>query len=99
MKDVYQVIRRPIVTEKGVAGKENPQIRTICLEVHPQATKTEIKQAVQRIFKVKVESVRTSNYVGKERRRGRFAGYRRDWKKAFVKLKEGEKMVEFAAHV
>ena len=97
MNDIYQVIRRAIVTEKGVAAKENQ--RTLCLEVHPQATKNEIKQAVQTIFKVKVESVRTANFVGKERRRGRFAAFRPDWKKAFVKLKEGEKMVEFAAHV
>jgi large subunit ribosomal protein L23 len=48
---------------------------------------------------VKVESVRTANFVGKERRRGKYAGFRPDWKKAFVKLKEGEKMVEYAAHV
>ena len=97
MTSLYHVIRRPIVTEKAVAAKENQ--RTLCLEVHPRATKSEIKQAVQKILKVQVESVRTANFVGKERRRGRFAGYRRDWKKAFVKLKEGEKMVEFAAHV
>ncbi len=97
MKHVYQVIRRPIVTEKGEATKEN--LRTLCLEVHPQATKSEVKEAVERIFKVKVESVRTANFAGKERRRGRFSGFRPDWKKAFVKLKKGEKMVEFAAHV
>ena len=97
MKNVYDVIRRPIVTEKGVAAKETQ--RTLCLEVHPSATKTEVKQAVEKIFKVKVEAVRTANFYGKERRRGKFAGYRADWKKAFVKLKEGEKMVEFAAHV
>ena len=97
MNSLYQVIRRPIITEKAVAAKENQ--RTLCLEVHPRATKSEIKQAVQKILKVKVESVRTANFVGKERRRGRFAGYRRDWKKAYVRLQEGEKMVEFAAHV
>lgn len=97
MKNVYQVIRRPIVTEKGVAAKENQ--RTLCLEVDPRASKTEVKQAVERIFKVKVETVRTANFPGKERRRGRFAGYRPDWKKALVRLKKGEKMVEYAAHV
>jgi large subunit ribosomal protein L23 len=97
MNNVYDVIRRPVVTEKGLAAKENH--RTLCLEVAPAATKTDIKTAVERIFKVKVESVRTATFVGKERRRGRYAGYRPDWKKAFVKLKEGEKMVEYAAHV
>jgi large subunit ribosomal protein L23 len=97
MTNVYHVIRRPLVTEKGLAAKEIN--RTLCLEVAPAATKTDIKAAVERIFKVKVESVRTANFVGKERRRGRYAGFRPDWKKAFVKLKEGEKMVEYAAHV
>lgn len=93
----YTIIRRPVVTEKGLAAKENA--RTLCLEVSPDATKSDIKTAVERIFKVKVELVRTANFPGKERRRGKYAGYRPDWKKAFVKLKEGEKMVEYAAHV
>ena len=97
MSNVYDVIRRPVVTEKGLAAKENK--RTLCLEVAPSATKSDIKAAVERIFKVKVESVRTAMYVGKERRRGRYSGFRPDWKKAFVRLKEGEKMVEYAAHV
>lgn len=97
MRNPYQVIRKPIITEKAVAFKENQ--RTLCLEVDRRATKSEVRQAVERVFKVKVESVRTANFAGKERRRGRFAGYRRDWKKAYVKLKQGEKMVEFAAHV
>lgn len=96
MRDAWHVLRRPLITEKAVDQKELK--RTLCFEVHPDATKTEIKQAVQRIFKVKVASVHTANFHGKERRRGRFAGYRRDWKKAFVRLKEGEKMVEFAEH-
>jgi large subunit ribosomal protein L23 len=93
----FMVIRRPVVTEKGLAAKENA--RTLCLEVAPSATKTDIKAAVEKIFKVKVELVRTANFHGKERRRGKYAGFRPDWKKAFVKLKEGEKMVEYAAHV
>jgi large subunit ribosomal protein L23 len=97
MTNVYHVIRRPLVTEKGLTAKEVN--RTLCLEVAPAATKTDIKTAVEKIFKVKVESVRTANFVGKERRRGKYAGFRPDWKKAFVKLKEGEKMVEYAAHV
>jgi large subunit ribosomal protein L23 len=54
---------------------------------------------VQKIFKVKVDSVRTANFQGKERRRGKFAGYRPDWKKAYVRLKAGEKMPEYAANI
>ncbi len=94
MKEVWHVLKRPLITEKAVGQKEI--LRTMCFEVHPHATKTEIKQAVQQIFKVKVSSVQTANFPGKQRRRGRFSGYRRDWKKAYVRLKEGEKMVDFA---
>jgi len=54
---------------------------------------------VQTIFKVKVRSVRTANYPGKERRRGKFAGYRPDWKKAYVRLRSGEKMPEYAQNL
>lgn len=92
--NIYQVISRPIITEKGLAAKDEQ--RTLCFEVHPDATKTEVKEAVQQLFKVKVESVRTANFPGKERRRGRLVGYQKDWKKAFVKLKSGEKMIEYA---
>jgi large subunit ribosomal protein L23 len=67
--------------------------------VATQATKTEIRQAVQTIFKVKVHSVRTATYPGKERRRGKFTGYRPDWKKAYVRLKSGEKMPEYAQNL
>lgn len=96
MKDVWEILRRPIITEKGLDQKDKR--RTVCFQVHPHATKTEIKQAVQKIFKVKVDSVQTANFAGKERRRGRFTGYRPDWKKAYVRLKAGEKMIEFAEH-
>ena len=97
MKSPYQIIRKPVITEKGLAVKENEG--TLVFEVAPTATKTEIKQAVQSIFKVKVDSVRTANFPGKERRRGKFAGYRPDWKKAYVKLKAGEKMPEYAQNL
>lgn len=90
----FDIISRPIVTEKGVAKKEAE--RTLCFEVHPEANKTQIKEAVQKLFKVKVDDVRTVNNVGKLRRRGRFAAYRGDWKKAYVVLKAGEKMPEYA---
>ena len=68
-------------------------------EVAAKATKTEVKEAVQKVFKVKVDSVRTANFLGKERRRGKFSGFRPDWKKAYVKLKEGEKMPEYAQNL
>ncbi|MBI3694694.1 MAG: 50S ribosomal protein L23 [Acidobacteria bacterium] len=90
----FDVIQGPLVTEKSQLRKDTE--RTLCFQVRPDATKTDIKNAVQAIFRVKVESVRTANFVGKLRRRGKFAGYRPDWKKAYVKLKEGEKMVEYA---
>ena len=97
MKSHYQIIRRPVITEKGLAVKENQG--TLVFQVAPGATKTEIKQAVQAIFKVKVHSVRTAVFPGKERRRGRFSGYRPDWKKAYVRLKPGEKMPEYAQNL
>jgi len=90
----YDVLRSPLITEKseGIRALE----QTLCFRVHPNASKTDIKNAVQKIFKVKVEGVRTANYLGKVRRQGRSVGQRPDWKKAYVKLKEGEKMVEYA---
>ena len=94
MNSLMEVIRRPIVTEKGVTKKESE--RTLCFEVAADANKTEIRQAVQTLFKVKVADVRTTTTAGKLRRRGRFSGYRSDWKKAYVKLKPGEKMPEYA---
>jgi large subunit ribosomal protein L23 len=94
MKSVFEVIRKPIVTEKGVTKKDSE--RTLCFEVALAANKTEIRQAVERLFKVKVDDVRTTTAAGKLRRRGRNAGYRSDWKKAYVKLKAGEKVPEYA---
>jgi len=90
---IYEVIKRPIVTEKGVAKKDNE--RTLCFEVAVDANKVLVKAAVEQLFKVKVADVRTSNVEGKLRRRGRFSGYRPDWKKAYVRLKAGEKLPEY----
>jgi large subunit ribosomal protein L23 len=70
--NVYEVIKRPLVTEKGVTKKDDE--RTLCFEVAPGANKTEIKNAVEKVFKVKVDDVRTSTTAGKLRRRGRFTG-------------------------
>ncbi|MGO9231480.1 MAG: 50S ribosomal protein L23 [Bryobacteraceae bacterium] len=91
---IHKVLRRPLVTEKGVDKKDNE--RTMCFEVAADANKTQVKAAVQKLFKVKVAEVRTANMEGKLRRRGKFTGYRSDWKKAYVKLKAGEKVPEFA---
>jgi large subunit ribosomal protein L23 len=92
--NVYEIIRKPLVTEKGVTKKETE--RTLCFEVASEANKTQVKSAVEKLFKVKVQEVRTATFEGKMRRRGRFTGYRSDWKKAYVKLKAGEKVPDFA---
>jgi large subunit ribosomal protein L23 len=91
---IYDILLRPLVTEKGVAKKDLE--RTLCFEVHAGANKSQVKAAVEKLFKVKVQEVRTATFEGKLRRRGRFAGYKSDWKKAYVKLKAGEKVPEFA---
>jgi large subunit ribosomal protein L23 len=93
MPTLYTVIRRPVITEKGMSVKETQN--TLVFEVAEKATKTEVKQAVETLFKVKVAAVRTAIVEGKERRRGKFTGYRPDWKKAYVRLKDGEKMPEY----
>jgi large subunit ribosomal protein L23 len=93
MSTLYSVIRRPVITEKGLGVKETEG--TLVFEVATDATKTEVKQAVETLFKVKVDSVRTANFLGKERRRGKFSGFRPDWKKAYVRLKSGEKMPDY----
>jgi len=68
----------------------------LCFEVAMDANKTQIRSAIQSLFKIKVEDVRTTTTAGKLRRRGKYAGYRSDWKKAYVKLKAGQKMPEYA---
>lgn len=92
--NLYEVVRRPIVTEKGLTKKEAEN--TLTFEVHPDANKVQVRQAIEKIFKVKVAAVRTLRNEGKLRRRGRFAGYRSDWKKVYVKLQAGEKTPEYA---
>lgn len=92
MLEEYAIIRRPIITEKGsVLKEENNQL---IFEVHPDSNKSEIKKAVEKLFKVTVLSVRTQNRLGKRKRLGRTVGRRKSWKKAFVTLKEGDR-VEF----
>ena len=90
---VYTVIRRPMITERALTVKETEG--TLVFEVAASASKTQVKEAVEALFKVKVQAVRTANMAGKERRRGKFAGFRPDWKKAYVRLKAGEKMPDY----
>ena len=97
MSTIYQVIKRPIITEKGLTLKE--QDRTLCFEVDDKASKQQIQEAVEQLFKVKVQQVRTMTVPGKMRRRGKYSGYRPDWKKAYVTLREGEKMIEYGENV
>jgi len=93
VKDAYQIIFRPVITEKSTWLKDKN--REVCFEVDRRANKIEIKRAVEQLFKVKVERVRTQHKRGKVKKVGRSEGKKKDWKKAYVKLKEGEKMIEF----
>ena len=88
-----EVIRRPLVTEKTTLQREDG--RTIVFEVALKATKVEIKQAIESLLGAKVASVRTAISHGKVKRQGRYFGQRPDWKKAYVRLKPGEKTPEF----
>ena len=92
MTDVRQIIQSPVITEKSTIERELENIVTF--RVSPRANKQEIKRAVEQLFSVSVLDVRTSRVRGKSRRVGRYAGRRPDWKKARVKLAEGDN-IEF----
>lgn len=92
MMDLYQVIKRPLITEKGTRQKE--QSNQLVFKVDRRANKILVRNALENIFKVKVVSVRMMNVKGKERRVGRNVGRRADWKKAIVRLAPGEN-IEF----
>ena len=87
------IIRRPLITEKTTLQREIAN--TYAFEVAMSANKIEVRRAVEAQFKVRVAEVRLARMHGKERRQGRFAGRRPDWKKAYVRLVEGEKSIEF----
>ena len=87
------IIRRPLITEKTTLQRE--LANTYAFEVAMGANKIEVRKAVEAQFKVKVAEVRLARMHGKERRQGRYAGRRPDWKKAYVRLAEGEKAIEF----
>ena len=90
---MQDVIRRPLITEKTSILREDG--RTIVFEVATGANKLEIKRAIEQLLGTKVDSIRTAIAHGKVKRQGRYAGRRSDWKKAYVTLREGEKMPEF----
>ena len=87
------VIRRPLITEKTSLMREDG--KTIVFQVAPGANKVQIKRAIEQLLGTKVASVRTSIAHGKIKRQGRYAGQRPDWKKAYVTLREGQKLPEF----
>jgi large subunit ribosomal protein L23 len=97
MSRTLEVLRVPVITEKSTHLKENQQ--TLTFKVARNATKIEIREAVEKVFKVKVGSVRTALFHGKIKRQGRYSGRRPDWKKAYVTLKKGEKMIEFSEKI
>jgi len=88
------VIRRPLVTEKTSILKEQDG-QSLVFHVAPDATKIEIKQAIEALLGAKVATVRTASMHGKVKRQGRFQGKRSDWKKAYVRLQDGQKVPEF----
>jgi large subunit ribosomal protein L23 len=87
------VIRRPLITEKTTVLREDG--RTLVLQVAVNANKVEIRHAVEELFGSKVAAVRTASQQGKLKRQGRYVGRRSDWKKAYVRLRDGEKLPEF----
>ena len=90
---VTDVIRRPLITEKTTIAREGSLVAVF--EVATGATKIDVKRAVEKLFGSMVQSVRTQIAHGKIKRQGRFSGQRSDWKKAWVRLKAGEKLPEF----
>ncbi|MCS6806251.1 MAG: 50S ribosomal protein L23 [Acidobacteriota bacterium] len=100
MQNVWDVIKAPVVTEKALSLKDRPEDegpQVLVFRVNSRATKTSVKQAVERIFKVQVEQVRIVNQRGKRVFRfGRLVGRKSDWKKAYVTLKPGHRITEYA---
>ena len=85
--NIFQVIKKPLITEKTSLGREEQNM--VSFVVDRDASKIEIKQAVEKFFKAKVEKVNTVNVAGKRKRFGRHEGKRQNWKKAYVTLQEG----------
>lgn len=90
--NAHDVIRRPLVTEKSNIGREEENL--VVLAVDPRANKMDVQRAVEELFRVRVEDVRTLRMPRKTRRLGRSVGRRPEWKKAYVRLAEGD-TIEF----
>ena len=90
MKGPQNIIQSPLISEKGSLLAETTN--QVLFKVRPDANKIEVRKAVEALFKVKVEKVRLARYLGKVRRIGRNSGRRSQWKKAYVTLKEGDKI-------
>ena len=99
MSQPFDILRYPHVTEKGTLANEKAQGSVAVFKVRKGTGKHQIKAAVEKIFGVKVDRVRTANFRGKIKRQGRHSGRRPDWKKAYVTLKPGEKAIEFFENV
>ena len=97
MRTVWDIIKSPVITEKALVAKEESQDtgQLLSFRVDRRATKPEIKSAVETIFQVKVDRVRTINFMGKMARRGRFEGRKPSWKMSYVTLKQGESTVDY----
>lgn len=97
MRTIWDIIKSPVITEKALVAKEETQDsgQLLTFRVDRKATKPEIKTAIETIFQVKVDHVRTINFMGKTARRGRYEGRKPSWKKAYVTLKKGEKPIEY----
>lgn len=93
MRDAHSIIVAPLITEKTTLLKERKGV--LAFRVDRSANKVEIRQAIERIFKVKVADVRTERVRGKVKRMGRYEGRRPNWKKAYVTLRPGEKTIEY----
>ena len=87
-----RLIVAPLITEKGTFASE--KANQVVFRVRPEAGKDQLRTAIEELFKVSVVKIRTANFLGKTRRRGRMIGNRPRWKKAYVTLKEGDK-IEF----
>jgi len=101
MRTIWDIVKSPVITEKALLAKEETQDRRqlLTFRVDRHATKPEIKSAVESIFQVKVDQVRTINFMGKMARLGRYEGRKPSWKKAYVTLKQGENAVDYGEAV
>ena len=101
MRTVWDIIRSPVITEKALIAKEESQDgrQLLTFRVDKHATKPEIRSAVETIFQVKVDAVRTINYMGKKARRGRFEGRKPSWKKAYVTLEAGQPVFDYGESI